>query len=76
MKYTTNNDKILQAVLKDADLIELGKYNPDDYLTLDSAFDSDNYVVNAVAQIIGGFIQNFTDRNIYNQVVEFLKGKV
>lgn len=75
-QYLTNNDKILQAVLSDAQLSELGNYNPSDYQTLDEAFDSDNAVVKTVAELIGGLAQNFAEKQIYNQIFDRLRGEV
>lgn len=43
---------MLQAVLLDEDLMKFGEYTPADISTIEQALDSDNYVINAVAQII------------------------
>ena len=69
----TNSDRILQAVLKDAALAEYGKYNPDDYDTLESALMSDNYTVCAVAKIIDRKNNGKTDREIYNEINHYLQ---
>lgn len=47
-----NDNKMLQAVLLDENLMKFGDYTPSDISTIDQALDSDNYVINAVAQII------------------------
>ena len=60
----TNSDRILQAVLKDAALVEYGHYDPDDYDTLESALMSDNYTVCAVARIIDRKNSGKTDKEI------------
>lgn len=75
-QYLKNHDKILQAVLNDSKLIELGKYNPEDYPTLDDAFESDNAIVQTVAKLIGGTIQDLPEKTIYNQINDYLKLKV
>ena len=52
MAYTSNNDKMLEAVLTDPDLMKFGDYNPAEVTSIYQAIDSDNVVVSAVAQII------------------------
>ena len=47
-----NDNKMLQAVLLDENLMKFGDYSPSDISTIEQALDSDNYVINAVAQII------------------------
>ena len=37
-------DKLLQAVLNEPVLCKFGEYEPDDYLTVDEAIESDNEV--------------------------------
>lgn len=72
-KYFTNGDKVLQAVLSDERLINQVNYNPADFDTITEALDSDNAVVCAVAKIIDGKENNATDREIYNEVTNYLK---
>lgn len=75
-KYFTNGDKVLQAVLSDERLINQGDYNPADFDTIIEALDSDNAVVCAVAKIIDGKENNATDREIYNEVTNYLKSNL
>lgn len=75
-KTITNSDRMLQSVLSDYRLVEYGGYKPDDYLTIDDALLSDNYVVHAVAQIIDGKENNSSDRDIYNIVTNYLKSTI
>lgn len=75
-KYFTNGDKVLQAVLSDEGLINQGDYNPADFDTITEALDSDNAVVCAVAKIIDGKENNATDREIYNEVTNYLKSNL
>lgn len=75
-KYFTNGDRVLQAVLSDERLINHGDYNPADFDTITEALDSDNAVVCAVAKIIDGNENNATDREIYNEVTNFLKSNL
>ena len=65
-------DKILQAVLIEPVLCRFGEYEPDDYLTVDCAIDSDNEVVSAVGRIIERQSSNVSDREIYREVCNHL----
>lgn len=75
-KQLTNADRLLQAVLADAKLMEYGGYNPDDYATIDDALISENYCVQAIAKIIYGKEQKLSDKEIYNDVSNFLKSSI
>ena len=72
-KYLTNGDKILQAVLSDQRLCEYAEYNPADFETISGALDSDNPIVCAVAKIVDCNERNLTEREIYNEVSNYLK---
>lgn len=74
-KYLKNSDKILQAVLNDAKLIELGQYTPDEIGTMDDALFSDNPVIRTVALMVSGLSQKLSEKQIYNQVFDYLKGE-
>ena len=65
-------DKLLQAVLKEPVLSKFGEYEPDDYLTVDDAIESDNEVVSAVGRIIERQSSNVADRDIYREVCNHL----
>ncbi|MBR4647914.1 MAG: hypothetical protein IKO75_12440 [Bacteroidales bacterium] len=75
-KYQTNCDKILQAVIADGQLVNFYGYNPDDYSLISDALDSDIPVIQAIAQIIYRNEQNATEREIYNEVSNFLKSNI
>lgn len=75
-KYLTNGDKILQAVLSDEQLAKSAEYNSADYETLSEALDSDNAIVCAVAKIIEGKARKATDKEIYNDVTNYLKSNL
>ena len=75
-KPITNSDRMLQSVLSDSRLLEYGGYNPDDYPTINEALYADNYVVQAVAQIIDGKERNLSDKDIYNVVTNYLKSTI
>lgn len=72
-KYLTNGDKILQAVLRDQRLCGFAEYRPADFETLSVALDSDNPIVCAIAKIIDGNERNSTEKEIYNEVSNYLK---
>lgn len=76
MAYTTNNDKMLEAVLTDSDLMKFGKYAPSEITSVYQAVSSDNPVVSAVAQIIQRSSEGATEKEIYKEVTEYLKKNV
>lgn len=76
MAYTTNNDKMLEAVLMNSDLMKFGEYTAAEITNIYQAIDSENYVVSAVAQIIKRSSENATEREIYKEVTEYLKKNV
>lgn len=76
MAYTTNNDKMLEAVLTDPDLMKFGNYSPADIQSIYQAVSSDNIVVSAVAQIVQKSSEGATEKEIYKEVTEYLKKNV
>lgn len=74
--YKTNSDRILQAVIEDEQLVNFYGYNPEDYTSISEALNSDITVVNAIAQIIVGNEQKSTEKEIYNEVSNFLKSTI
>ena len=74
--YKTNGYKILQAVIADEQLIHFYGYNPDDYSSISDALYSDIPVIQAIAQIISQNEQKATEREIYNEVSNFLKSNI
>lgn len=78
MAYTTNDDKMLEAVLMDENLMKFGRYDERD-LNFSSVFqarESDNYVISAVAGIIIRNSEGATEREIYKEITEFLKNNI
>lgn len=75
-KNLTNSDRILQSVLQDEKLMEFCPYNPNDYETIEEALLSDNYLVCTIAKIIDGKNEDKTDKEIYNEINNYLNGKV
>jgi len=72
-KYFTNGDKILQAILDDKILSEFADYNPSEFETLSDALDSENPIICAIAKIIDGNEHNLSDKEIYNDISNYLK---
>lgn len=76
MAYTTNNDKMLEAVLTNPDLMSFGNYTAADIVPIYQAIESDNYVINAVARIIKRSSEGAIQKEIYKEVTEYLKRNV
>jgi hypothetical protein len=76
MAYKRNDDKMLQAVLMDEHLMKFGNYTPQQIGTIYQALDSDNYIINAVAQIINRTGEGATERELWKEVNEYLKRNV
>ncbi|MCD7932567.1 MAG: hypothetical protein LUH15_15110 [Tannerellaceae bacterium] len=72
----TNSDKMLQIVLSDTKLSEYGEYSAEEYNTIDSALNSENAVVVAVAKMISGIQRGSTPKEIYNEVSNYLKSNL
>lgn len=68
----TNNDRMLRTILSDESLIKYGQYNPDDYSNLEKALCADNPIVVAVAKIIHGLRNGTTEKEIYNELNNYL----
>ena len=75
-KYLTNRDRVLQSVLQDEKLAKTCPFNPSDYETVDDALQSDNYLVCTIAKIIEGKSENKTDKQLYNEINNYLTGKI
>ena len=76
MAHLSNKDKVLQAVLLDEKLMDFGKYTAADIGTLYQALDSDNCVINAVAQIIKGTEEGTSESVLWKEINEYLKRNV
>lgn len=75
-KYLTNSDRVLQSVLQNEKLAEAYSFNPSDYETVDEALQSDNYLVCTIAKIIEGKNEDKTDKQLYNEINNYLNGKI
>jgi hypothetical protein len=71
-------DKMLQAVLADPGLQKFGGLAPADVdgLSVDAAVVSENAVVHAVGVIIERIGDECSEREVYNEVNEYLKNNI
>lgn len=76
MAYITNNEKMLQAVLLDERLMKFGGYSPEDIGNIYQVLDSDNYVINAVAQIIKRTNDGATMQELWKEINTYLYNNV
>lgn len=76
MAYITNNDKMLQAVLADERLMKYGCYSASQIGNIYQALDSDNFVINAVAQIIKRTGEGASEKELWKEINEYLKRNV
>jgi hypothetical protein len=76
MAYTTNNDKMLEAVLMNPDLMKFGQYTAADITNIYQAIESENCVISAVAQIIKRSSEDANADVIYKEVTKYLKENV
>lgn len=77
MAFVTNNDKLLQAVLLNEQLMKVGNFTAADIGgSIYQALDSDNVVINTVAQIIKRCNEDATEREIWIGINDYLKRNV
>lgn len=76
MAYKRNEDKMLQAVLMDERLMKYGNYSASQIGSIYQALDSDNYIINAVAQIIKRTGEGATEKELWKVINEYLKRNV
>ena len=76
MAYKRNDDKMLQAVLLDERLMRYGNYTAAQIGSIYQALDSDNYIINAVAQIIKRTGEGATERELWKEINDYLKKNV
>lgn len=67
-----NNERMLQAVLLDDELMKFGGYTPKDIGSLEQALNSDNYVINTVAQIIKGVDDDASELGLWKEIRKYL----
>ena len=76
MAYRRNDDKMLYAVLMDEHLMKYGNYSASQIGSIYQALDSDNYIINAVAQIIRRTSEGATEKELWKEINEYLKRNV
>lgn len=79
MAYINNNEKMLQAVLLDERLMKFGNYTPEDVGRIGNiyqALDSDNCVINAVAQIIKRTNDGASVQELWKEINTYLFNNV
>ena len=76
MAYKRNEDKMLQAVLMDERLMKYGNYSASQIGSIYQALDSDNSIINAVAQIIKRTGEGATEKELWKEINEYLKRNV
>ena len=67
---------MLQAVLMDEHLMKYGNYSASQIGSIYQALDSDNYIINAVAQIIKRTGEGTTEKELWKEINEYLKRNV
>lgn len=76
----TNKDKMLQLVLSDERLITAYEYNPEDFLTIYDARNSENPIIVAIAKIIEGIGKTANDKGAfketYNEIINYLNQNI
>ena len=77
MAYKSNLDKMLEAVLLDEQLMKFGKYEAYEVGNIYQALESDNYVINVVAQIIKRCSEDDAkESEIWGEINDYLKRNV
>ncbi|WP_295878620.1 hypothetical protein [uncultured Alistipes sp.] len=76
LKDSTNGDRMLRIVLSDPNLVQYGGYDPEDYETVDEALNSECVVVVAVAKFIQGMEHNYSPREIYTEIQNYLSANL
>ncbi len=67
---------MLQAVLCNEQLMKFGNYTSSDIGNIYQVLDSDNYVINAVAQIIKRTEEGATESELWKEINKYLKDNV
>ena len=76
MAYINNEDKMLHAVLMNERLMKFGNYNLNEIGGIYQALDSENHVINAVAQIIKRTGEGASVNELWKENNEYLKRNV
>ena len=76
MAYINNEDKMLHAVLMNEHLMKFGNYELNEIGSIYQALDSENHVINAVAQIIKRTGEGASSNELWKEINEYLKRNV
>lgn len=76
MAYINNEDKMLHAVLMNERLMKFGNYKLNEIGGIYQALDSENHVINAVAQIIKRTGEGASSNELWKEINEYLKRNV
>lgn len=76
MAYKNNEDKMLQAVLMDENLMKYGNYSASQIGSIYQSLDSDNCIINSVAQIIKRSEEGASEKELWKEINEYLKRNV
>jgi hypothetical protein len=76
MAYISNDDKMLQAILLNEQLMKFGEYTADEIGSIYQALNSNNYVINTVAQLIKRTRENASEKELWNEIFKYLKQNV
>ena len=67
-----NEDKMLEAILREPKLMGFGKYCESDITTVDDALESDNVVIHTTAIIIRKSEEDASPNEIYKNIRNYL----
>ncbi len=67
---------MMQAVLFNDRLMRFGDYTPSDISTIEQALDSDNYIINTVAQIIKRTGEGVSEKDLWKEISNYLISNV
>ena len=76
MAYISNKDKMLQGVLVNERLMKIGDYTPAEISTIYAALESDNLIINTVAQIIKRSSDGLSERELWKEINDYLKRNI
>ena len=67
---------MLNAILQDEYLMQIGNYSLNEIGTIYQALTSDNVVVNTVAQIIERINEDTTEKELWKEINQYLKDNI
>lgn len=76
MEFTSEKERMLNAILQDEYLMQIGNYSLNEIGTIYQALTSDNVVVNTVAQIIERINEDTTEKELWKEINQYLKDNI